>query len=97
MVGLLAGLLAVPPGVMGLTLLAWGNSLGDLFGNPAMARRGQASMALTACFAGPLFNMLAGLALGYGSLLRRTDSASAAVELRPEVRCGAVQRACVGR
>jgi sodium/potassium/calcium exchanger 6 len=39
---------------VGLTLLAWGGSLGDLFGNAALARRGHASTALTACFAGEL-------------------------------------------
>ncbi len=68
---LLAGLMRVPPSVMGLTLLAWGNSLGDFFGNPAMARRGAPSMALTACFAGPLFNILASLGLGFASYFAR--------------------------
>ncbi|KAG2447386.1 hypothetical protein HYH02_007714 [Chlamydomonas schloesseri] len=87
-VGLLAGLLRVPASVMGLTLMAWGNSLGDFFGNPAMARRGQPTMALTACFAGPLFNMLASLALGFGSYFARRRVGSAEVVLRPEVALG---------
>eukprot|EP00198_Chlamydomonas_reinhardtii_P009588 XP_001698925.1 CAX family of cation antiporters, membrane protein [Chlamydomonas reinhardtii] len=87
-VGLLAGLLRVPASVMGLTLMAWGNSLGDFFGNPAMARRGQPTMALTACFAGPLFNMLASLALGFGSYFARKHVSSAEVMLRPEVALG---------
>ncbi|KAG2434264.1 hypothetical protein HXX76_007989 [Chlamydomonas incerta] len=87
-VGLLAGLLRVPSSVMGLTLMAWGNSLGDFFGNPAMARRGQPTMALTACFAGPLFNMLASLALGFGAYFARKRVSSAEVVLRPEVALG---------
>lgn len=37
-VTLLSGLLRLPPSLVGLTLLAWGNSLGDFFGNAAMAR-----------------------------------------------------------
>ena len=60
--------------MLGLTLLAWGNSLGDFFSNRAMARAGHASTALTACFAAPLFNMLLSLAVGFGSLLTRSGS-----------------------
>jgi sodium/potassium/calcium exchanger 6 len=48
---LLAALLHIPESVMGLTLMAWGNSLGDLAGNPALALNGLPAMALTACIA----------------------------------------------
>ncbi|GFR47864.1 hypothetical protein Agub_g9673 [Astrephomene gubernaculifera] len=89
-IALMAGLVRVPASVMGLTLLAWGNSLGDFFGNPAMARRGQPTMALTACFGGPLFNMLGSLALGFGSYFARRHVGHADVELRPEVALGCV-------
>ncbi|KXZ55820.1 hypothetical protein GPECTOR_2g1371 [Gonium pectorale] len=89
-ISLLAGVLRVPASVMGLTLMAWGNSLGDFFGNPAMARRGAPTMALTACFAGPLFNMLASLALGFGSYFARRRVGHADVQLRPEVALGCV-------
>lgn len=85
---LLAGLLKLPASLMGLTLLAWGNSLGDFFGNPAMARRGKPTMALTACFAGPLFNMLTSMALGFGSYFARRQVGYVAVQLRPEVALG---------
>ena len=44
--------------VLGLTVLAWGNSIGDFSTNMAMARKGLANMALTACYAGPVFNLL---------------------------------------
>ncbi|GAX77163.1 hypothetical protein CEUSTIGMA_g4608.t1 [Chlamydomonas eustigma] len=46
-----ASLLRVPEGVMGLTLMAWGNSLQDLAGNTSLALNGLPSMALTACIA----------------------------------------------
>lgn len=46
--------------LLGLTVLAWGNSVGDLSTNMAMARKGLANMAMTACYAGPVFNLLVG-------------------------------------
>jgi solute carrier family 24 (sodium/potassium/calcium exchanger), member 6 len=52
-------------------VLAWGNSIGDLATNLAMARRGLSNMAMTACFASPLFNLLMGLGLGF--LLELSD------------------------
>ena len=51
--------------VLGLTVLAWGNSIGDFSTNMAMARKGLANMALTACYAGPVFNLLVGFPLFY--------------------------------
>merc|ERR1712159_943320 len=64
----------IKPEILGLTLLAWGNSVGDYFTNVAMARKGLANMALTACFAGPVFNLL--VTLGVGFLIRRMRVAS---------------------
>lgn len=87
-VGFLAALAGIPPGIMGLTLLAWGNSLGDFFGNRAMAKAGHANIAITACFAGPLFNMLLSLALGFSSYLRKLGQPSAPVVLTPELGLG---------
>lgn len=61
----LVGIVArIPPAVLGGTLLAWGNSVGDLATNVAVARRGLPNMALTACYAGPLTNLLVGLGAG---------------------------------
>uniref|UniRef100_V9KG07 Sodium/potassium/calcium exchanger 6-like protein n=1 Tax=Callorhinchus milii TaxID=7868 RepID=V9KG07_CALMI len=54
--------------VLGLTLLAWGNSIGDLFSNTTIARKGYPRMALSACFGGIIFNMLFGI--GLSSLLQ---------------------------
>ena len=85
--GVLAG---ANPTILGLTVLAWGNSLMDYINNTAMAGRspGGNSMAMTACYAGPLFNMLLGLGLGFAALLRDSGAAAAAVALDPVVLVG---------
>lgn len=49
--------------ILGLTFLAWGNSIGDLVSNSAMARQGFSAMAVSACFGGPLLNMLLGIGI----------------------------------
>lgn len=100
----LGGLASLPAGVMGLTLLAWGNSLGDYFGNRAMAKAGHGSTAITACFAAPLFNMLISLSLGFSSLLHKLGAGAVSVQLTPEVTLGClflmgfnIVIICVGR
>lgn len=50
--------------VLGLTLLAWGNSIGDCFSDITIARQGYPRMAISACFGGIIFNMLFGVGLG---------------------------------
>uniref|UniRef100_A0A8D0AQ80 Solute carrier family 8 member B1 n=1 Tax=Sander lucioperca TaxID=283035 RepID=A0A8D0AQ80_SANLU len=50
--------------VLGLTLLAWGNSIGDSFSDITIARQGYPRMAISACFGGIIFNMLFGVGLG---------------------------------
>lgn len=57
----LGRLLQLPPALLGLTVLAWGNSVGDLVADVAVAKAGQPAMAMAGCFAGPMFNMLFGL------------------------------------
>jgi sodium/potassium/calcium exchanger 6 len=54
-------LLHVPAALLGLTVLAWGNSVGDLVADVAVAKAGRPAMAMAGCFAGPMFNMLFGL------------------------------------
>jgi sodium/potassium/calcium exchanger 6 len=49
------------PTFLGVTFLAWGGSSEDLMINNSLAKKGFAKMALTGCFAGPLFNLLIGL------------------------------------
>ncbi|XP_063995637.1 mitochondrial sodium/calcium exchanger protein-like [Diachasmimorpha longicaudata] len=60
--------------MLGITLLAWGNSVGDLIANVAVARRGFPRMGYSACFGGPLFNTLLGLGLTWTiSTLGKSD------------------------
>ncbi|KAK7337805.1 hypothetical protein VNO77_18392 [Canavalia gladiata] len=53
--------LKLPQALLGLTVLAWGNSVGDLVADVAVAKAGHPAMAMAGCFAGPMFNMLVGL------------------------------------
>lgn len=49
--------------VLGLTLVAVGNSVGDLIADTAVARRGDVRMAVASCFGSPLLNDIIGLGL----------------------------------
>ncbi|KAF3429008.1 hypothetical protein E2986_13298 [Frieseomelitta varia] len=57
---------SISDAMLGITFLAWGNSIGDLISNVTIARRGFPRMAYAACFGGPMFNTLLGLGLTYG-------------------------------
>eukprot|EP00541_Cyclophora_tenuis_P007280 CAMPEP_0116554354 /NCGR_PEP_ID=MMETSP0397-20121206/7548_1 /TAXON_ID=216820 /ORGANISM="Cyclophora tenuis, Strain ECT3854" /LENGTH=254 /DNA_ID=CAMNT_0004079511 /DNA_START=28 /DNA_END=790 /DNA_ORIENTATION=- len=78
----------IPGSIMGLTILAWGNSMGDLSADVTMARKGLANMAMTACFAGPVFNILVGLGWGFSSLSSLTDQADVSVSMNAAILTG---------
>ncbi|PVZ98750.1 hypothetical protein BB558_005259 [Smittium angustum] len=51
-------ILGISRGLLGLTVLAIGNSIGDLAANLTVSRLGYPIMAISACFGGPLLNIL---------------------------------------
>ncbi|CAO3598482.1 unnamed protein product [Absidia cylindrospora] len=56
--------LGVSEAILGLTVFAVGNSLGDFVANVTMARMGYPLMAMSACFGGPMLNILLGIGIG---------------------------------
>lgn len=58
--------------ILGLTIFAVGNSLGDLVADVTVARLGFPVMALSACFGGPMLNILLGIGIsGIWMVLRK--------------------------
>ncbi|KAF2142204.1 uncharacterized protein K452DRAFT_298189 [Aplosporella prunicola CBS 121167] len=55
--------LDISDAILGLTVFAVGNSLGDLVADITVARLGFPVMALSACFGGPMLNILLGIGL----------------------------------
>ncbi|KAJ5092159.1 hypothetical protein NUU61_007029 [Penicillium alfredii] len=77
-------ILDISDSLLGLTVFAVGNSLGDLVADITVARLGYPVMALSACFGGPMLNILLGIGLGglymtlNGGNRQRRDEALAA-------------------
>jgi solute carrier family 24 (sodium/potassium/calcium exchanger), member 6 len=67
----LAVILNMSHAIMGLTIFAVGNSLGDLVADVTVARLGYPVMALSACFGGPMLNILLGIGLSGSYILIR--------------------------
>ncbi len=49
---------------MGLTVLTWGNSIGDMIADVSVSKRGYAKMGISAAIGGPTLNVLIGVGLG---------------------------------
>ncbi|CAM1506556.1 Fc.00g061970.m01.CDS01 [Cosmosporella sp. VM-42] len=56
--------LGISEALLGLTIFAAGNSVGDLIADITVARLGYPVMALSACFGGPMLNILLGIGIG---------------------------------
>ncbi|XP_003746887.1 mitochondrial sodium/calcium exchanger protein [Galendromus occidentalis] len=68
---------------LGMTVLAWGNSIGDFIANLSVARQGYPRMAISACFGGPLLNLLLGFGLPYTyKLLSESDESYISLEYK---------------
>jgi sodium/potassium/calcium exchanger 6 len=72
--------LHIPQSVLGLTVLAWGNSIGDFVADTALARAGNPRMGAASCFGSPLFNML----IGFGASLTYATAKHGEFHLRPD-------------
>ena len=67
--------------ILGLTIFAMGNSLGDLVANATVARMGFPSMAIAACFGGPMLNILLGVGLSGTYLIGTNGGAPLAIDI----------------
>ncbi|ORZ41015.1 Sodium/calcium exchanger protein-domain-containing protein [Catenaria anguillulae PL171] len=67
--------LKISDGVLGLTVFAMGNSVGDFIANVTMARLGFPTMAVSACFASPMLNLVLGVGVScaYMTLVASPD------------------------
>eukprot|EP00957_Ditylum_brightwellii_P024097 1817401-Ditylum_brightwellii.AAC.1 len=62
--------------------------MGDLSANVTMSRKGLANMAVTACFATPVFNLLMGLGIAFSIARKVMDTKQIYVELTPTLNVG---------
>ncbi|GMS92612.1 hypothetical protein PENTCL1PPCAC_14787, partial [Pristionchus entomophagus] len=62
MLGVVSG---IDQAVLGLTIIAWANEVGDLVADTSVARQGFPRMAMAAAIGGPLFNQLIGFGLPF--------------------------------
>lgn len=58
-------ILYLPKSLLALSILSWGNCIGDLTADLAMSKKGFAEMAITGTLAGPIFNILVGMGFTY--------------------------------
>ncbi|RCN41529.1 Sodium/calcium exchanger protein [Ancylostoma caninum] len=67
--------------VLGLTILAWSNSIGDLIADISVVKQGYPRMAMAAAIGGPLFNLLIGFGLPF--LIAKANGRTVTIELNP--------------
>eukprot|EP00927_Polykrikos_kofoidii_P047234 TRINITY_DN4133_c0_g1_i2.p1 TRINITY_DN4133_c0_g1~~TRINITY_DN4133_c0_g1_i2.p1 ORF type:complete len:509 (-),score=58.87 TRINITY_DN4133_c0_g1_i2:94-1620(-) len=74
----------VPSAVLGCTVLAWGNSVGDLVADTALAKQGRVKTAVAGTFGSPLLSQLLGMSIGLS--LRTSSRGPMFVELQEHVK-----------
>ena len=60
----LSTMFSLSPTIMGLTVLSWGNCVGDFVADMTVSRQGYPEMGIAATYGGPLFNLLIGMGVG---------------------------------
>ncbi|KAK6741854.1 hypothetical protein RB195_009618 [Necator americanus] len=70
--------------VLGLTILAWSNSIGDLIADISVVKQGYPRMAMAAAIGGPLFNLLIGFGLPF--LIAKANGRTVTINLNPTYR-----------
>ncbi|KAF8955201.1 hypothetical protein BGZ46_002697 [Entomortierella lignicola] len=75
-------ILGIDDAILGLTVFAMGNSLGDLVSNITIAKMGYPRMAFSACFGGPLLNMLLGVGVS-GAYVSLTTGTPVPLDISP--------------
>ncbi|CAJ0597871.1 unnamed protein product [Cylicocyclus nassatus] len=70
--------------ILGLTVMAWSNSIGDLVADISVVKQGYPRMAMAASIGGPLFNFLIGFGLPF--LIAVADGRTVTVNLNPTYR-----------
>ena len=74
LLGLIGKITNINKALLNLTVLAWGNCLGDMSADVAMTKKGFGEMAITATVAGPIFNvMMGGFLANVGFLVANPD------------------------
>lgn len=58
-------LVFLPSAILGLTILAAGNSMADLVADTVIARAGRPEMAFACCFGSPLLSNVLGLSIAF--------------------------------
>ncbi|VDO58711.1 unnamed protein product [Haemonchus placei] len=67
--------------VLGLTILAWSNSIGDLIADISVVKQGYPRMAISAAIGGPLFNLLIGFGLPF--LIAKAKGRTVTIDFNP--------------
>ncbi|KAJ2758253.1 hypothetical protein IWQ56_004296 [Coemansia nantahalensis] len=81
--------------ILGLTIVGFGNSLGDLVTNLTVARMGYPMMALCACFSGPMLSLLLGVGIAVCASIGRAVPHSVPLEIPITSPTVAVCAACL--
>ncbi|CAE8628278.1 unnamed protein product [Polarella glacialis] len=74
--------------ILGITVLAWGNSVGDLVADTALARQGKSKMAVAGCFGSPLLSDLLGLGVALTSYTTTNGSLKAHLSTQNKIAAG---------